>query len=150
MDSDFIELGKVQERCGKRRFTLAHEVAHQILFQMQSDEEKAQLRKMYSTRKAHTIRELKSAEDWNEWQANARGASLLMPRASVTTFIATFEEAVDEKHSPLVNDIGFYTDYIVDRFCEYFHVSKSSAVIRLQQLGYLTEGNTLRKAVSCV
>lgn len=37
MDTSFIQPGQVQKLCGKRRFTLAHECAHQILFQMESE-----------------------------------------------------------------------------------------------------------------
>lgn len=32
LDSSFIRPGQVRKLCGKRRFTLAHECAHQILF----------------------------------------------------------------------------------------------------------------------
>ena len=34
MDRNFIEPSQIRKLCGKRRFTLAHECAHQILFQM--------------------------------------------------------------------------------------------------------------------
>ncbi len=37
MDASFIQPGQVYKLCGKRRFTLAHECAHQILFQMESE-----------------------------------------------------------------------------------------------------------------
>ena len=33
LDVSFIQPGQVHKLCGKRRFTLAHECAHQILFQ---------------------------------------------------------------------------------------------------------------------
>ena len=36
-------------------------------------------KEQYSSRCAYSSRELKSKEDWNEWQANALGAALLMP-----------------------------------------------------------------------
>ena len=40
LDKSFIELGNIRKLCGKRRFTLAHECAHQILFQLDADDRK--------------------------------------------------------------------------------------------------------------
>lgn len=142
LDSDFLEVGKVRELCGKRRFTLAHEVAHQILFNLESEEEKQKYDKMYSSRKAHTIRELKTFEDWNEWQANALGAALLMPRASVDAYMKEFKIAIKRKMPIGLQDISLYSELIINSFCEYFHVSKSAGSIRLQQLGYLNDKKT--------
>lgn len=34
LDKSFIEPANIRKLCGKRRFTLAHECAHQILFQL--------------------------------------------------------------------------------------------------------------------
>lgn len=42
LDSSFIERSQIRRLCGKRRFTLAHECAHQILFQLESEETKQQ------------------------------------------------------------------------------------------------------------
>lgn len=50
LDSGFMEPGQVRARCGKRRFTLAHECAHQILFQMESDEAQRACEASYSPR----------------------------------------------------------------------------------------------------
>ena len=60
LDKSFIQPGQVKKLCGKRRFTLAHECAHQILFQLESDEMKARWKNTYSTRKAYSLRDLKS------------------------------------------------------------------------------------------
>lgn len=73
LDRSFIQPGQVKKLCGKRRFTRAHEYAHQILFQLESDEMKARWKDIYSTRKAYSLRDLKTKEDWNEWQANVIG-----------------------------------------------------------------------------
>ena len=48
LDSSFMEPGQVRARCGKRRFTLAHECAHQLLFQMESDEARRACEEAYS------------------------------------------------------------------------------------------------------
>lgn len=39
LDSSFIAPGDVRKLCGKRRFTLAHECAHQLLFHLESEDE---------------------------------------------------------------------------------------------------------------
>mgnify|MGYP001517085000 CR=1 FL=1 len=74
LDESFILSGNVQRLCAKRRFTLAHECAHQILFQLESEEVKASCEMKYSARTAYTPRELKTREDWNEWQAKKENA----------------------------------------------------------------------------
>lgn len=38
LDSSFIAPGDVRKLCGKRRFTLAHECAHQLLFHLESED----------------------------------------------------------------------------------------------------------------
>ncbi len=123
----------VRSMCGRRRFTLAHECAHQLLFQMLSDEEKAKFMNMYSTRRAYSLRALKSKEDWNEWQANALGAAILMPAAEV------METAYHFTHGrKLVSYDGKFNlpdDLAMEHICGTFAVSKSAMAIRLEQLG---------------
>lgn len=142
LDSDFVEVGKVRELCGKRRFTLAHEVAHQILFSLENEEVKATIKQKYSTRKAHTISQLKTAEDWNEWQANALGAALLMPRVNVREFMVQHREYVLTEYPTFFQPIMLSSELVVRHFCQCFHVSKSAGIIRLKQLGYLTDEKT--------
>lgn len=43
LDESFIQPGQVRSLCGKRRFTLAHECAHQILYQMANEQSKKDL-----------------------------------------------------------------------------------------------------------
>ena len=69
LDLSFIQPGQVHALCGKRRFTLAHECAHQILFGMESDNDKRTHESKYAPRAAYSLRDLKTREDWNEWQA---------------------------------------------------------------------------------
>ena len=40
LDKSFIEPENIRKLCGKRRFTLAHECAHQTLFQLDADDRK--------------------------------------------------------------------------------------------------------------
>lgn len=83
LDESFIRQGQIKKLCGKRRFTLAHECAHQILYQMESDEVKQYCNRQYSARTAYSLRDLKTHEDWNEWQANVLGAAILMPQKEI-------------------------------------------------------------------
>ena len=113
MDASFIQPFQIRKLCGKRRFTLAHECAHQILFQMETEEVRKVCQRKYSARTAYSLRELKTHEDWNEWQANVLGA---------VSYDGTFA----------------YQDRVaLDLICKQFGVSKTAAVIRLKQLGHL-------------
>ena len=137
LDSSFIQPGQVKKLCGKRRFTLAHECAHQILFQLESDEGKAACRKQYSARRCYSLRDLKSREDWNEWQANVLGAAILMPKEEID--FAMWRFAPGRK---LKNYNGWFP--YMDRtalklMCEVFGVSKTALIIRLRELGHLED-----------
>lgn len=136
LDESFIRSGNVQRLCAKRRFTLAHECAHQILFQLESEEVKASCKMKYSARTAYTPRELKTREDWNEWQANVLGAAILLPQKEADLAMRQFAE------TPLINYEGRYSygDHLTLRlFCRLFGVSKTTASIRLRQLGYMVD-----------
>lgn len=137
MDASFIRPDQVKKLCGKRRFTLAHECAHQILFQLESDQQKSACQKMYSERRLYTPRELKTKEDWNEWQANALGAAILMPWNEIEMAMELYR-----MHSPLTSYDGRF-NYIdrsaLSALCRTFGVSKAAMVIRLKQMGYLHE-----------
>lgn len=135
LNLEFLKASKIQSLCGRRRFTLAHEVAHQILFALETQERKAHCRKIYSTRTTHSIRQLKTAEDWNEWQADYLGAALLMPKDGVTIFLRDLAYGNIDTY-PWDEREEF--DYAIGMFCTYFGVSKSAAIIRLKNLGYLS------------
>lgn len=135
LDSRFIQPGNIRRLCPQRRFTLAHECAHQILFQLEEDEKKSLLQKAYSERKVHTPRTLKTHEDWNEWQANALGAAILMPQAKADCAMHLLNGG---------KSLNSYKDQMHDKdracleaFCSVFAVSRMAACIRLEQLGYL-------------
>lgn len=137
LDSSFMEPGQVKARCGKRRFTLAHECAHQLLFQMESDEAQRSHKEAYSPRTAYSLRDLKTREDWNEWQANALGAALLMPQREIDRAMRYLTQG-----RKLIS-YGGYFNYgdrtTLGQLCQTLGVSKSAAVIRLRQMGYLED-----------
>ena len=43
-----------------------------------------------SARTAYSLRELKTREDWNEWQANVLGAAILMPQREIDLAVAYY------------------------------------------------------------
>ena len=129
-----IEPENIRKLCGKRRFTLAHECAHQILFQLDADDRKIACHKRPEVRKKGS-RVLRTQEDWNEWQANSLGAAILMPQSEVDRAMWFINS-----RKPLTCYGGRFYDkdqVKIDTFCGVFGVSRSAATIRLEQLGYL-------------
>lgn len=122
---------------GCRRFTLAHECAHQILYRYESSLVQKTVCQTYSLRRSYSLRELKSREDWNEWQADALGAALLMPK-NLTELIFFRCSAAE----PLVQyRTGFSpTDRaVIKNMKNILGVSQTALIIRLKQLGLLQE-----------
>lgn len=137
LDESFIQPGQVKQLCGKRRFTLAHECAHQILYQCESDEVKASCRKKYAARSSYSLRDLKTREDWNEWQANALGAAILMPQKEMD--LAMWYFAAGRKLISYEGIFNYLDKMALSMLCKQLGVSKSAAIIRLRQLGYLED-----------
>lgn len=135
MNRNFIEPSQIRKLCGKRRFTLAHECAHQILFQMETDKIREACRRKYSARTAYSLRELKTREDWNEWQANVLGAAILMPQREIDLAVAYY--ARGRKLVSYDGTYAYWDKVALDMICQQFGVSKTAAVIRLRQLGHL-------------
>lgn len=124
----------------RRRFTLAHECAHQILFQLETQEGAAACRKPYALCRARRPHLLRTREDWREWQANTLGSALLMP-------VDRLAQAIRELHGelPLVFHDGYPTmrsRLIIEHLCSRFSVSRAALTIRLRQLGFITQ-NTM-------
>lgn len=92
-----------QKNAHQRRFTLAHECAHQILFRLESEPVKNSLRSRYRHQQTYACRDLKSKEDWNEWQADTLGAALLMPRSAVVRYFQMYQQGM-----PLISYEGRY------------------------------------------
>lgn len=137
LDESFIQPDQVKQFCGKRRFTLAHECAHQILYQYESDEVKAAFRRKYAARSFYSLRDLKTREDWNEWQANALGAAILMPQEEID--LAMWYFASGKKLVSYEGRFSHSDKMALSMLCSQLGVSRSAAVIRLKQLGYLEE-----------
>ena len=126
----------------RRIFTLAHECAHQILFQLASDEEKEMCTSAYSARNSYLPYELKAREDWNEWQANVIGAAILLPQTEVDRAMYFLTE--NKPLASSADSISCDDKFTLSIFCGMFGVSMLTAVRRLVELGYMK----LRKEVT--
>lgn len=135
LDESFLKPDMVGKLCEKRRFTLAHECAHQILFRYGSDSEKQSFRKMYSERRTYSLRDLKNKEDWNERQANILAAAIMMPRKEINFAMQKYANG-----RKLISYDGWFgtKDYkIICEIAETLGVSKKALIIRLYNLGYV-------------
>jgi Zn-dependent peptidase ImmA (M78 family) len=105
----------------RRRFTIAHECAHQILARMEED-----ISRVYS------FRDLQSAEDWSEWQANVLAAALLIPRQELMKELNTgrrpFKPTIYGKRFNAMDYGGVKS--LARKFC----VSLSAMIIRLKEI----------------
>lgn len=123
---------------GRRRFTMAHECAHQILFRMEEQKEDAGFRKRLVSRRLYSCREVVQAWDWCEWQANALGAALLMPSDLIRHCLYTF--GCTDKLTVYGVDGLYGKNYeMADNICRFLGVSLSAFLIRLKELYLLDQ-----------
>ena len=137
LDLSFIQPGQVHALCGKRRFTLAHECAHQLLYSMEDEESKAACRQKYAARTAYSLRDLKTREDWNEWQANVLGAAILMPQKEMD--LAMWYFGGNKNLISYEGRFAYRDRLTLNLICGQLGVSKTAAVIRLRHLGYVED-----------
>lgn len=66
---------------GRKNYTLAHEISHQVLYKAFPGRFSSAQQLMYHTRKKP--KEHRTVADWTEWQADALAAALLMPENAI-------------------------------------------------------------------
>ena len=133
----YLKAEEQKRRALRRRFTLAHECAHQILFRLEPEDVKASMRNQYSQYKTYDCYDLKSKEDWNEWQANTLGAALLIPSHHVEKYFERYQG-----NMPLLCYGGKYPkreQLALSHLTGFFGVTQKTMEIRLKGLGYLKE-----------
>ena len=97
---------------------------------MESDEQKQKLNLRYSAR-TMSLRDLKSLDDWREWQANAMAAGLLMPAKYI-------EMMLGSRKLTLYGERMNKPDWIQrENMCYKLGVSRAALMIRLKSLGYV-------------
>ena len=133
----YLNAKEVTRREALRRFTLAHECSHQIIFRLATSDIQDNLRKMYQKERSYDCFDLKSKEDWNEWQANTMGAALLMPRSVIRTYFERYQRGL-----PLISYGGRFPRrerLAISHLMGFFGVSQSMVKIRLKGLGLIVE-----------
>lgn len=121
---------------GRRRFTMAHEAAHHILSKMYAMSSEGRFHTEYDSERVYTKDELVQMFASVEWQADAMGASLLMPRYLVENALAKFHKSAPVKvYGDTVFTTGDKTK--IHSMARYLGVSYTALVIRLRDLNLL-------------
>ena len=138
---------KSPENRRRRRYTIAHEVAHWILHRtyFSPTNQKYHFREQRAPYIAcrvfdieHIQRYINSDKGWVEWQANSLASALLMPREPFRTYSENLIHSMGWRYlceSRITSDY----DFILDAIAGYFMVSRIAAEIRLKQLGLMQE-----------
>lgn len=127
---------------GRKNFTIAHELAHQIINRSFPEYNGVDCRVFCDYRRS--VKPRKKVVDWHEWQADALAASLLLPKDAVTD--AMFMFGLGEKLKVLSRK---YSQYKYERFCdmaEYLQVSRTALAYRMEQLGLLERNLLVEEA----
>lgn len=123
-------------------FTIAHELAHQIINRTYPEFAGVRNRMVYDyCRGAETCR---TAKSWYEWQADALAAALLMPMDAVQDGMFMF--GLGEKMKVLSRR---YSPDKFRQFCdlaEYMQVSRTALAYRMEQLGLLERNLLIKEA----
>ena len=128
---------------GRKNFTIAHELAHQIINQ--------EYQNMYGTQNRifcdfrRSTKPHKEITDWREWQADALAAALLLPRDALQD--AMFMFGLGDKMKVLSKK---YSENKYNCFCDmaaFFQVSKTALAYRMEQLGLLERNYLIQEAL---
>ena len=118
---------------GRRNFTIAHEIAHQILYRLFPDAYGVQRRTLCDYRRSSKPR--KQITDWTEWQADALGAAILLPEDAVQEGMFIFGlgermKVLSKKYSP-----NKYESFCL--MADFLGASRTTLSFRMEQLGLL-------------
>lgn len=128
---------------GRRNFTIAHELAHQIINRSFPEQYGVECRAFCDYRRC--VKTRKKVVDWHEWQADALAASLLLPKDAVTD--AMFVFGLGEKMKVLSRK---YSQYNYECFCnmaDYLQVSRTALAYRMERLGLLERNLLVEEAL---
>lgn len=127
-------------RCvGRKNFTIAHELAHQIINRQFPEMYGPQNRTFCDFRRSS-----KPVTDWYEWQVDALAAALLLPPDAVRD--GMFVCGLSEKMRLLSRK---YSETNYHRFCDmadYLQVSRTALAYRMEQLGLLERNLLVQEA----
>ena len=128
---------------GRKNFTIAHELAHQIINRSFPEQYGVECRVFCDYRRS--VKPRKKVVDWHEWQADALAASLLLPKDAVTD--AMFMFGLGEKLKVLSRK---YSQYKYECFCnmaDYLQVSRTALAYRMERLGLLERNLLVEEAL---
>ena len=136
----------------RRRFTIAHEVAHWLLHRTYHSPTNKKYSYYISCRSENIerVRRNTTSDDrWAEWQADQLAAALLMPKEA---FVRDALESVRETRCPAEKfRSGQNRDaarYVIRRLSEKFAVSHKAVEIRMRGLGLIVgDDSGLKRAV---
>ncbi len=127
---------------GRRNFTIAHEIAHQIINREYPQMYGAQNRTFCDYRRS--VKQTKKINDWYEWQADVLAAALLLPVDALKDGMFMF--GLGDKMKMLSRK---YSENRYNLFCEmanYLQVSKTALSYRMEQLGLLEHNRLVIEA----
>lgn len=127
---------------GRKNFTIAHEIAHQILNRLYPEMYDTQNRIFCDYRRS--AKPKKEIVDWHEWQADALAAALLLPFDVLQDSMFVF--GLGEKMKMLSRK---YSSTRFELFCEmadYLQVSRTALSYRMEQLGLLDNNRLVIEA----
>lgn len=118
---------------GRMHFTLAHEMAHQVLYRMYPDNYGPQHRLICDYRRSEKPK--RQVSDWFEWQADVLAAAILLPKDALLETMYLF--GLGEKMKVLSKR---YSPNKYESFCvmaEVMQVSRTALAYRMERLGLL-------------
>lgn len=127
---------------GRKNFTIAHELAHQLINRIHPEIYGSRNRTFCDYRRS--VRPQREITDWYEWQADALAAALLIPQDALLDSMFMF--GLGDKMKMLSKK---YSQYNYDRFCEmadYLQVSRTALAYRMEQLGLLEHNRLVIEA----
>lgn len=127
---------------GRKNFTIAHEIAHQIINSEYPEMYDKQNRIFCDYRRS--VKPRKVEKDWHEWQADALAAALLLPPDALLDSMFMF--GLGDKMKLLSKK---YSDTRYKFFCEmadFLQVSRTALSYRMEQLGLLDNNRLIIEA----
>ena len=127
---------------GRMHFTVAHEMAHQVLYRMYPDSYGPQHRLICDYRRLHKPK--RQVSDWFEWQADVLAAAILLPKDAILETMYLF--GLGERMKVLSKR---YSPNKYEAFCamaEAMKVSRTALAYRMEQLGLLERNLLVQEA----
>ena len=127
---------------GRKNFTIAHEIAHQILNRKYPEMYDAQNRTFCDYRRS--TKPKNTISDWNEWQADALAAALLLPLDVLEDSMFMF--GLGDKLKLLSRKYSNARFELFSEMADYLQVSRTALSYRMEQLGLLDNNRLIIEA----